>query len=230
MRSRGYCFTINNYTDNDIDRLLKLPNRYLVFGFETGKNGTPHIQGYVYSQEAKTISSLKRFLPRAHLEKANGTPKQNRDYCTKDGEYYEFGSLPEQGKITYSQLVDVMANPKENIQLYHLYRRTYNSLDQHQEKGRSLKLIPQDDIYKVADCYDPSNVSVYPSEYQSESVMIVPCYHLVPWLNNWLHGHPVKERIGFEYILRDPDVIYVYYTDVKEHNYLIKKYIDYIET
>lgn len=98
-RSRGWCFTINNYTDDDILEILNAHDyaEYTVFGFEVGEQGTPHIQGYIYFKNQKVGTALKKLLTRANLRAARGNADQNYDYCTKDGEFYEFGDRPEQG-------------------------------------------------------------------------------------------------------------------------------------
>lgn len=103
--ARGWCFTINNYTFDDILSLFVLDVDYLVFGFETGdKNGVSHIQGYLYVKNKIDFSTLQKVMVRAHLIKARGTLKQNYDYCGKSGEFYSFGDYsveqPRQGSRT----------------------------------------------------------------------------------------------------------------------------------
>jgi len=69
LRSRAWCFTINNDTFDDLEKMLDMTFQYLVFGFETGgKKKVCHIQGYVYFNNALSQSSVKKKLPRAHLE------------------------------------------------------------------------------------------------------------------------------------------------------------------
>nr|WPR18691.1 MAG: hypothetical protein [Chemarfal virus 268] len=94
---RKWVFTLNNYTDEDILMLSTLyPDtvKYLVFGREVGAEGTPHLQGFVWFKNLKSFIQAKVCIgQRAHLEKANGSPAQNRVYCTKDGDFEEFGGL-----------------------------------------------------------------------------------------------------------------------------------------
>lgn len=59
---------------------------YLVFGRETGQNGTPHLQGCVTFVTSKRLSALKLILARAHWEKAINLDSA-RMYCMKDGDY-----------------------------------------------------------------------------------------------------------------------------------------------
>lgn len=100
QKSRNFCFTINNYTFEDMQTLFQNDASYLCIGFEKGKNNTPHIQGYLHFTTPRHFSSIKHLIPRAHIEMCKGTVQHNIDYCMKDGESYEFGERPEQGKRT----------------------------------------------------------------------------------------------------------------------------------
>lgn len=106
-RSRGWCFTINNYTIFDLDKVSQIECDYLVYGLEEGqKKKTPHIQGYLYFNNAREFQRIKKILPEtAHITKANGTPEQNKKYCTKEGHFHEVGECPKQGKRNDLQAV-----------------------------------------------------------------------------------------------------------------------------
>lgn len=100
MTSSRWCFTLNNYTDDEvtaIDALLGSDAvRYAVYGKEVGASGTPHLQGFVILGNPQRMSYLRRRLSaRAHYESARGTSEQNRTYCIKDGDAYEFGVFPQ---------------------------------------------------------------------------------------------------------------------------------------
>lgn len=85
-RSRGWCFTINNYTEKDEAELKELKCVYMIYGHEVAPTtGTPHLQGYVYFKDAKTMKTVSKCIPRASLHEANGTADHNYVYCTKDG-------------------------------------------------------------------------------------------------------------------------------------------------
>lgn len=93
-RSRKYVFTINNYTDDDIARLANMGTRYLCYGKEVGEQGTPHIQGFLYYKNAKSFKSLKKNLPRARIQVAEGSVESNVEYCSKEMEFTEIGTKP----------------------------------------------------------------------------------------------------------------------------------------
>lgn len=89
-RSRSYCFTLNNYTEQDINNILTQfkRNEWLyILGKELGENKTPHIQGYCAHSNAFSFNTLKKIIPRAHIEKAKGSMEQNYKYCSKQNNY-----------------------------------------------------------------------------------------------------------------------------------------------
>lgn len=98
---RAWCFTANNYTDNTEAKLKQLHYEYLVYGREKAPTtGTPHLQGYVYLVNQRTLSSLRKDFPKIRWAIAKGTGEQNRTYCTKEGNFFEDGEVPQQGKRT----------------------------------------------------------------------------------------------------------------------------------
>jgi len=100
VRSRGWCFTLNNYTDAEINILKNINSVYIIFGKELAPTtGTPHLQGYVYLPNQRTKKSLIKEVPRASWQKAHGTGHANFEYCSKeDAEFYEHGVRPRQGE------------------------------------------------------------------------------------------------------------------------------------
>lgn len=92
-RSRAYCFTSNNYTDETVESWRQCGFKYLVLGKEVGDSGTPHLQGYVEFATVKSLSQLKAIDGRAHFEVRKGSPKQAADYCKKDGDFEESGEI-----------------------------------------------------------------------------------------------------------------------------------------
>lgn len=98
-RARGWCYTINNYTEESEAKLREHGSatgvRYLGYGREVGESGTPHLQGFVYYASQRTFSSVKKQLPAgAHIERCKGSMEQNFAYCSKDDDYFEIGDRP----------------------------------------------------------------------------------------------------------------------------------------
>lgn len=102
MQGKYWCFTLNNYTQADIEHLHDLAPAvdYLIFGKETAPTtGTPHLQGYVAFKTNKRLAAAKTALsanPGLHLERkaSNSSHQQAADYCKKDGDFEEYGVLP----------------------------------------------------------------------------------------------------------------------------------------
>lgn len=111
----GFCFTINNYTDDDVDRCRNAIGHrgitYLIYGREIGDVGlTPHLQGYLQTTQDK-FDRLKVYFGRhIHLEKQKAASDKARDYCKKDNDWAEFGQYRHIGSVgqgTRTDLEDV---------------------------------------------------------------------------------------------------------------------------
>lgn len=100
-KAKRYCFTLNNYTQDEFQNIcdsIETHGSYGIVGKELGDSGTPHLQGFVIFRDWYVFGDAKnRLNPRCHVEVANGTPRQNRAYCSKGGEVREFGQCPASG-------------------------------------------------------------------------------------------------------------------------------------
>lgn len=107
-KARGYswAYTINNYTEEDIQLLKKIPKeqvQYHICGKEVGEEGTPHLQGFIIFHNQKTFKQVKVHMPRAHLSKKykKSTVQHNIDYCGKEEIFIQEGEPPKgQGSRT----------------------------------------------------------------------------------------------------------------------------------
>ena len=103
-KSRRLVFTLNNYTSDEeqkvADHLDSDLVKYGIYGRETGAEGTPHLQGFVIYPQPQRFSYFHRLAcARAHLEVARAKSANAADYCKKEGDFEEFGELPDaQGK------------------------------------------------------------------------------------------------------------------------------------
>nr|WAE42557.1 MAG: replication associated protein [Cressdnaviricota sp.] len=101
-RSRGFCFTLNNYTLQDEMSVRGLIEdervRYVCFGRETGESGTAHLQGYLYLRNPQLFEWVRSRIARAHIEIQRGTCEQAIEYCEKDGDFHELGERPVSNK------------------------------------------------------------------------------------------------------------------------------------
>ncbi len=60
---------------------------YCVLGLEVSPSGTPHLHIHLYFRSSVQESTLKKRFPGAHIERAKGTPQENRDYIQKTGKH-----------------------------------------------------------------------------------------------------------------------------------------------
>jgi len=95
---KGYVFTLNNYAEDEFESISRVATdlaQYAIIGREVGANGTPHLQGYILFRRPYRFDTIKsRYLPRCHIEVAAGSTDSNFRYCSKDGDYREFGERP----------------------------------------------------------------------------------------------------------------------------------------
>lgn len=87
---RRACFTLNNWTDEELSHITSTFNVWgalYCIGKEIGEQKTPHLQGYIRLKKQKEFNTLKKVNTRIHWEKCRGTEKQNLVYCKKDNNY-----------------------------------------------------------------------------------------------------------------------------------------------
>jgi len=138
MTSRAYVITINNWTEGDYAALAAESNDYMIIGKEVGENGTPHLQAYIYKKNKISFVGLKKRNPRAHIDVAKGNAEENKNYCSKEKDFTEFGEIPAQGKRTdldtIAKEITEGTQTAESILLtqptmYHQYGRTLEKLE-----------------------------------------------------------------------------------------------------
>lgn len=85
FRSRSWFITINNPSfEKDLKnlKLLGLSSQSFCFQLEEGENNTPHFQGTFKFKNQVTFNSMKKKLPRAHIEVCRNF-NASIDYCSK---------------------------------------------------------------------------------------------------------------------------------------------------
>lgn len=96
-RAKNWCFTLNNYTPADVDRLAApiAGVEYLIFGREVGASGTPHLQGFVCFRLRKRLNQVISLIGQAHCTVTKYILRAI-EYCKKDGDFTEVGALPQE--------------------------------------------------------------------------------------------------------------------------------------
>lgn len=108
---------MNNYTQEQIEDLAEWDVKYMIVGKEQGHTkGTDHLQGYVIFKGNKRFGAVKVLLPGAHWEPAKGSTEHNIDYCSKDGDFTEYGQRPttakEKGQMEKDRWRNIIAMAK----------------------------------------------------------------------------------------------------------------------
>lgn len=143
-----YCFTLNN--PEDVNAPLELTDvKYLIWQYEFGESGTPHLQGFIWLARKKRITALQKEMKASYFP-AKGTPTQNYRYCSKCcDDYklpghrcketrllgpYEVGVLPKaNGSIALQTMAKMLKDGKSLGQVYDafpaMYMRYYRALE-----------------------------------------------------------------------------------------------------
>ena len=114
---RNWVFTLNNPTEDDIDRLANPYEqlKYIAYGNEIApETGTPHLQGFLCCWEPQRLSFFKKQIPRAHMEPMRGRLQDSKKYCEKEGKLTEWGQKPDQGRRT-----DIVGLKRKLMQGHH---------------------------------------------------------------------------------------------------------------
>jgi len=143
-RTRGFCFTINNWRPAEREKLTtaEFTQRltYLVFGEEIAPTtGTPHLQGYIHFIDAKTLSAAQKYVgKRSSLRVAVADDLVNQRYCSKGENVFEYGEPSKQGERTdLVEIVGQIISGDETVDeialskpiLYHQYGRTLQKVE-----------------------------------------------------------------------------------------------------
>lgn len=140
-RSRKYLLTINNPTEHGfthdyiLEIMQKLNWHYFCLCDEIGAEGTYHSHLFIAFTNGVSFDRVKSLFPTAHIDKAQGTAKENRDYIRKEGKYLnsakketnipetfeEYGEIPqekdEKNKKQSAQVLEMIENGATNMEI-----------------------------------------------------------------------------------------------------------------
>lgn len=132
-QARKYQGTINNpldagFTHNVIaERLQRFSPEYYCMADEVASTGTFHTHFFVFANSPIRFSTMKNRFPTAHIEKAFGTVRENRDYIRKEGKFFdtakaetsvegsfeEWGELPEERQEKHPEMYQLLQDVEE---------------------------------------------------------------------------------------------------------------------
>ena len=91
--NRGWDFTWNNYSDNDIEYITALPFKYLIYGKEKSPtNDTPHLQGFIYFKNERAFNPVRKMLHGASIRPVRCVEALIK-YCKKKGTFMSLGRV-----------------------------------------------------------------------------------------------------------------------------------------
>lgn len=225
-RSRGWCYTVNNYTDDDIADCMSLYEddtnaTYQIIGFEKGdRKGVEHLQCYIHYREAVSWSVMRKRLYPNHVE-----PQKSHlncfayCYCMDGGNYYEQGEVPRQGHRTDLEVirhrldegVPLRDLKKQYFSQWCQYRRAFNEyIDDEKDAKRKSSLLV---IYDRECPISLSNLKPYfTGKYLIFDGLGLPYNAIITYYKNI-----------YDYIIIDDSPSLTKYLDVtdSDNNYLI---------
>lgn len=139
--SKTWCYTLNNYTTEDIEQFKAFTCSKHRCCMETGECGTPHLQGCITFKRGYRLTQLKKINNRVHWEPSKTIDAEN--YCTK-GEIIIDTNNSQQGKrndiINIKKKLDMGTTMKEIAEEhFETWVRTHKALEKYQE----LKRLPR---------------------------------------------------------------------------------------
>lgn len=196
-KSRNWCFTINNYGDDDVANIAAWPARFTIYGKEKGEQGTPHLQGYTVFELPQRLAALKKLHATAHWEQAKGNSEQNIAYCSKQGDVTEHGTRPktskDKGDAEKRRWADAFDKAKTG---------DIDSIDGDIKLRfyRTLKEIKKDHMLKATDADDVTGVWIYGKAGVGKSRKAREDYPnaYLKMQNKWWDGYQ-----GEEYVILD---------------------------
>ena len=141
--AKKWCFTLNNYSENDIAEIkfckeFQSSNKYM-FQEEKGELGTEHLQGFIHFSRKLRPLSLNLCGKRIHWEKMKGSIKENIIYCSKPedriGKCYYKGCKPFKPIITITEkkfypwqksVLDIIRNESSDRKIHWVWETAGN--------------------------------------------------------------------------------------------------------
>lgn len=148
-KSRKYIISWNNYPLNLSLKQLQNQIReignveYMILAFEKGEEKqTPHIQGYVRFTNPITFQTLQKILTNddgtmGYLDQAKGSDNENKIYCSKQGNYIEYGEPKNSQEENKQNLIDIF-DDINNMNYVELCKKYYYYVLYHYRDFRTL--------------------------------------------------------------------------------------------
>lgn len=154
-RSKSWCGTWNNYTDNDYDDFKAWCEdkcTYAIIGKEKGEQGTPHLQWCFTLKTTATFTAIKKKLSKCHIE-IPACLAAARKYCEKENDCW-ISDTTNQGKRTdlTMAIASLIKNGwqevvEEHPEIYVKYHKGLEKLDYMRKKFNNPKEFVKPEVY-----------------------------------------------------------------------------------
>ena len=118
-QSRKWSLVINNPLEAGLDHaaireiLHRFSPAYFCMADEIATTGTYHTHIFLYSPSPMRFSTIKGRFPTAHIEKAYGSAKDNRDYIRKEGRWADTEKAETSVPGTFEEWGDLPSEKEE---------------------------------------------------------------------------------------------------------------------
>lgn len=214
-QSKNWCFT--SYPAKEANPGLAFDDRvhrYLIVGQETcPATGTPHWQCFVQFHKKVRYTSVKALFGNSvHCEPTRGTPEQNREYCSKDGCYVEYGDIKplREGAGTRSDLL-AARDASETLTFEELLESEHAPVVARcMQYFRTLYSNRHTQVGRVAILEEMANAELKPwQERLRDIVLEPPCPRKVYWLFD-LVGNSGKSWMARYLVARHSAIIFTH--------------------
>jgi len=205
-RARHWCFTLNNPTQEEKQRLSEISTtspgfQYMVYQLELGENETEHLQGYIEFRNVVRFNRVKSLIsPRIHLEKRRGTREQARDYCMKeetrvDGPF-EFGEwVTSRGQGFRTDLVTIRNLVREGKTEAELWEAHFETMVRYHRS-----IVRYKDVTTIHRDYGPVVHVLYGPTGTGKSKWVTDTFPGAYWKSQdqWWDGYESEESVVFD--------------------------------
>ncbi|AJD07553.1 replication-associated protein [Sewage-associated circular DNA virus-29] len=210
-KANRWCYTLNNpefpIPWNETTQL------YHIYGKEIAPGtGTPHHQGFICFKNQKYLTQVKELNDKAHWEIAKGTNQQASDYCKKEGDFIEKGTLPEDPQRLGAKanevkwrLINDLAKAGNLAEIDIKYPKVWNT------SYRNLKSIKVDHMKPLADLDEPCGVWLYGASGAGKTMKARTDYPnaYLKLPNKWWDGYQGEANVIIDDV--DPNHAYMGY-------------------
>lgn len=203
---RGWVFTLNNYTDDDVTATIGIPTSGLtglVVGKEVGESGTPHLQGFIHFEKKKRFNAVRAYFAElysqaVHLEAQAGTYQQAVDYiannaekpdpellvnftCEVDGRC-DIARFIERVRAGASKFEMFDAFPSQMARMRHLYDDIMSAtLEARRDAWRDVKCV----VYYGEAGSGKTRKALYNDDGTRKGVFSIPCTNDLKWFDGY---------------------------------------------